>query len=178
MQARNLIEHPRPVAAVGEIAYPSSRRGRRGIIAIIVAVTVAAVTASALLTRDGSASRFGAPPDAVTAVPPDLGSISSARLDQIVGWIDGIVAGRILQTDLATRVWSSHPSDAIRAQEASTAILSLPAARRAPAMAWLRGLADGSVVWSDVTSRLVQQDPKLARVLIHAWFVVLGRRGA
>ena len=177
MQARRVAEHPRTVATVREIAYPSDpRRGWRGVIAIIVAAMIAAVTATALLTRDGSASLSGAPPEAVTAVLPDLGSISSARLDQIIGRVDGIVIGRILPTDQATRVWSAHPSDTVRVQEASTAILSLAPARQARAMAWIRALGDGSIMWSDVTSRLIHQDPKLGRVVMQAWFVILGRQ--
>jgi hypothetical protein len=177
MQARRVAEHPRTVTTVRELAYPSpSRPVRRGIIAIIVAVTVAVVTATALLTRDGSASLSGARPDAVTAVLPDPGSISNVRLDQILGWVDGIVAGRILRTDLATRVWSAHPSDSIRVQEASTAILSLAPARQARAMSWLRGLADGPILWSDVTSRLIHQDQKLGKIVMQAWFVILGRQ--
>lgn len=176
MQARHVAEHPRTVTTVREIASPSaSLRGRRWIIAIVVAVTVATVTATALLTRDGSASLSGAPPDAATAVLPFPGSIASVRLNQTLGWVDGIVAGRILRTDLATRVWSTHPSDTMRVQEASSAVLSLAPARRASAMSWLRGLGDGSIVWSDVTSRLTHQDPKLGKVVMQAWFAILGR---
>ena len=176
MQTRNAIEHPRPVAAGREIAYPSAPPwGRRWIIAIIVAVTVAAVTATALLVGNGSTSRAEAPPGGVSAVVPGSGSIGEARLNQILGWVDGIVAGRILRADLATRVWSAYPSDTMRVQEASTTILSLAPAQQARAMSWLRGLADGSILWSDVTSRLFHQDPKLAEVVVHAWFVILGR---
>ena len=176
MQTRNAIEHPRPIAAGREIAYPSAWPwGRRWIIAIIVAVTVAAVTATALLTGNGSMSRSETPLGGVSAVVPGRGSIGEARLNQILGWVEGIVAGRILRTDLATRVWSAHPSDTMRVQEASTAILSVAPPRRASAMSWLRGLADGSIVWSDVTSRLFHQDPKLAEVVARAWFVILGR---
>jgi len=175
MQARNAIEHPRPVAVGRETAYPSpSPRQWRWIIAIVVTVTVAAMTATGLLTRDGTKSRSGAHLDGVSAALPGSGSIGEARLDRIVGRVDGVVAGRILPTDLATSVWSAHPSDTTRVQEASMAILSLAAVRRANAMSWIHGLADGSIVWSDVTSRLLHQDPRVAEVVRDAWFVIQG----
>jgi hypothetical protein len=175
MQARNAIGHPKPVAVGREIAYPSpSPRQRRWIIAIVVTVTAAAITATGLLTRDGTKSRSEAPLGGITAVLPGSGSIGQARLDRIVGWVDGIVAGRILATDVAARVWSAYPSDTMRVQAASTAVRSLAPARRASAMSWVRGLADGSIVWSDVNSRLLHQDPKLAEVVRDAWFVIQG----
>jgi hypothetical protein len=161
--ARPSPEKP-PVIASGVRGRRRTLATAAAVAALGIALVVVAMTFGAHVTPAGRVAR----PFTPAAVSGD-GAIQP-RGPAAVGWLDGLAAGRIVSSDVASHLKEQNPAMANAVGAAWSDLNSIPGAiRRREALAWLDGLAAGQIVPSDVTSRLQVHDPRLAKTVGSAW---------
>ena len=92
------------IGARAEIARGPRRRSATLVVAATVAVIAIGVTATvALSSRGGTVTRAGAPRGGAALAAP-------TKLQTAVEWVDGLVAGRILSSDVTSRLDTQDPA--------------------------------------------------------------------
>ena len=95
--------------------------------------------------------------------------VAPTELKTAVGWLDGLAAGLILPSDVASRLDTQHPEMAKVVRAAWGDLRSSGSqARLHDAVGWIDGLAAGAYR-SDVISRLGGQDPAMAKIVTATW---------
>ena len=151
------------MGAHAEVASGSRRRNGALAIATAAIVVTGAVVVIVVSSRGGNATRVGT---------PDAGAAPAAptQMETAVGWVDGLVAGRILPSDITSRLGSQDPAMANVVWAAWRELgTSGSQARMHEALRWVDGLAAGRILTSDVTSRLGAQDPAMAKIVTATW---------
>ena len=147
-----------------QIASGFRRRSVALVVASAAVIAIGVVATIAVTSRGGTVTRTAGAPGAQAA------PTAPTRLATAMGWIDGLAAGRILLSDVTTRLDAQDPTMAKVVRAAWTDLhRSGSQARVQQALGWIDGLAAGSIVRSDVTSRLERQDPAMARIVTATW---------
>lgn len=153
-------------------AVGAHRRGAAGLAIGLVCAATLAIGVLAASNRGPRVQGTTHPSLAAEAAVPNTDAIGSPRGRIALGWIDGLAAGVIDRSDLASRLQTQDPGVAMLVVgtwadlKASGGPTQVRAADR-----WLDGLAAGLLRRSDVATRLAGQYPKMAESVMAAWSI-------
>jgi hypothetical protein len=160
-----------------EVPSRQERAGSLGVAAAVAVGLAILMVAIALSLRSGYAHReVDREPAAAPPSAPDSGRTQLSTSQTAAHWIDGLASGGIILSDVTGRLEEQDPKIA-RVVDGAWADLNATGSstRLQQALSWVDGLVDGLIVPSDVTSRLRQQDPEMANIVMSVWADLQGR---
>jgi hypothetical protein len=102
-----------------------------------------------------------------------------ATADTPVDWVDGLVTGLILPSDVTSRLAARDPEMGEAVMGAWTRLDSSGDGTGVErVIGWVDGLANGLILPSDVTTRLAARDPEMGEAVMAAWTLLKDQSGS